>query len=1055
MNTYSTLYLHLILYRSSTPVAPALESKIRKLLQSIEQNPPTAISSDPGNSDRQERFFLFLRPEDVLAVARSLSSEVFSDSGSNSVFEQPQSRASSLSGFPSLASGPLPSNLGDSPYPQSFSMGNPPQSYTWHTQSFGGRPSVSSIGFPSFDRSRSTRPGSSPGFLSDMEKDSPPPFTHDLWLITANREFEGPAPYRGHEAVVLFVDESKPALSLSPLQESTAESNKGSLHGDIAAVQAIHEGDRRLLTAAITRIAESFRKLKQGLPRVHNSLESLRIAFGQLMQKSRLDLDPQTEYFWWNCIRTLNALDAVKVSRFLAHLYQRCCDSMKLKQNLGDQYEEWLYNLRQRSSSQDQVMQKMSLSSQRLRNKMWYVSDVKHSSAYEDAYNVTRTLRAMVEPAEQKAYGMTAWAKQRIRNSFGHERVLSQTLELMTAPKTYGGPKKLSESQVQITTEWLLTNSIENFCRGEERIHRFCYEIQKCVKRLAGEAMLETPVLWSSVLFQNEKAEHGIPGSAGQRQSQEPPSWRTDFSYPHTWNRAPNLPGSSPNLTFQDADNSMGFHAGVSNLNTSPQAFTVSPNTQHRAPLPRNWALPPSPISPGNIKTSNEGSSLRRRAFLQNLRSHLTSLLLSDLGSILWAKGSETDLWVNGIGLPLRANAQSRNVSAPEIDSFRRLASPNVNPDAPLKTSTHDDFQDPTLSGHVRTHDSGVLGQTSQEAFPFSAIFKTLIKRFRLSPNPQSKLQYLYELFLLAGYHCQAERFQVSLAGNQENKDRDGDQNDMGDASVVGLGVPRTRLTRLQEVAANCEDRRQGSLANSRSVAATPGSHPTALPAPRLNDSSLIALVKSMFASDDYRPSTFFRDLQFIAALTPSSILDYTPQGTAFWTVGLAAMSVKSSSCKSMTDEAMQILEYHYGNSHQKEPGKLRRGSQGMTAAAAHTISQVDLFGSTLQDAARLLTVSALEGDPTAARELALFHLTHPELVSRVTLPLSRPSDVFRAKHGGAAERGHRGGNGEDSGVLDPITFAVVFHWMEFAANAGDADAITFWKENGGLGTAL
>ena len=1041
--------IHTLCDRSSTPVNPTLEAKIRKLLESFEVVPPTTSERNEGETYSQNKHFLFLRPEDVLAISRSLSSEAYLDSSSNSVFEHPSSRASSIFGLPSFSSGPVPSNVGESPYlraPGNMMM----QSNTWHTPSVGGRPSIANSTY-FFDRNQAIRPDSSGGVL-DLEKENIPSFTHDLWLITANREFQGPGPRKRHEAMVLFISPLNGDLSLSPFRTASQPIGNQGEERSFGTLPGMPYGDSVLLATALSRIAGDFRGPGGDFNESSDNLERLTSTFEQNLRQSRSMFDFQAEYFWWNCLRTLHTLDSKIVQKFLVQVFQRRQLLVEVKQNLSDQYEEWLYTLRQRSKAQDQTTQRVSLSSKNLRNKMWYTSDVRNSAAYEDAYNITRALKAMLEPVEQRSSGMTAWARQRIRNSFGHERVLSQTLELMTAPKTYGGPNKLSESQVQITTDWLLADSIENFCRGEERIHRFCYEIQKCVKRLAGEAVLDSPVLWSSPLYQIEKAEHGIAGNAGHRHSQEAPPWNTDFSYLHTWNMPPNLAGQSPPLSFQTADSPSSTRSGASNIHAISDPshnLGTSPQMQGRSFVPRNWALPPSPISPGNVKTSSEGSSLRRRAFLQNLRTHLTSLLLSDLGSLLWSRGSDTDSWINGLGSPAQLDAPSNRSSLSVSKPFGGRVSLSSDP----QIASTDEGS--TILGSLgRPPNSATpITDLSLKPFDFSDTFKMLLKRFQLTPNPQSKLQHLYELFMMAAYSCQAKQYQDSLDDSHPDIGEKATQGGITD-SVMGFGAPRTRLTRLQEVAANCEDRRKSSLANQQSQAYSRNSHSTALPAPQLNDPALTALIQSIFADAEMRPPTLFRDLQFIASLTPSSTLDYTPQGTAFWTVGLAAMSIKTAKSRSMTDRAMQILEFHYGNSNQNEPARLRRGSQELAAMSASSLSQQDLLGTTLQDAARLLTVSALEGDPAAARELALFHLTHPELVSRITLPLSRPSDVFRAKHGGASDRGHRSG-GEDSGGLDPITFAVVFHWMEFAANAGDTDAITFFKENEGLGQAL
>ena len=1000
-----------------------------------------------------ERLFLFLRPEDVLAISRSLSSETYEDSARSSVLNH-SSRASSIYGLPSLSGGSTLSGIQDASLWQSFPQSSPAYSQTWHPQASDHRSSIVNLEYGPPSRGHSVRPDSSAGLLGDPEKDSPLPFTHDLWLLAAHRDYPGTGPTRRHEAAVFFIGDTGSELSLSPFG-APDEIRRGSSdsHRYVESLEGIHHGDSMLLVAALSRISDTFRRFDQDPFRSSDGLQSFQEILDRELEKSRSQFDFQLEYFWWNCQQILRALEPGVSTRFLAHVFQNNNDALNLKEGLSNQYEKWLSILRQRSHTQDQTTQGISLRSKQLRNKMWYASDVKHSSAYEDAQNITRALKAMVEPAEQRSNGMAAWARQRIRNSLGHERLLSQTLELMTAPKTYGGPNKLSESQVQITNDWLLNDNVENFCRGEERIHRFCYEIQKCVKRLAGEAMSDSPVLWSSILYQSEKVEYGIAGNSGQRHPQEQLPWTPDFSQSSGWSPGSNYPANSPNLSFQHTDTPSALHSGSPGvyMNAGARNLGASPVIQSKPFVPRNWTLPPSPISPGNIKTSNEGSSTRRRSFLQSLRAHLTSLLLSDLGSILWNRGTETDLWMNGEGLPSWPDLRSNDIA-----STLKKVDPASTLDPVIAHPLEPNGELRSASESVQRLVNPPFGRES-EAMPsyrFSETFGVLLKRFQLSPSPQSKLQYLYELFLLAAFNCQAEKYKLSL-GSPSQKSEDISRHNVA-AKVVGFGVPRTRLTRLQEVAANCEDRRVGSLENIKSTPATIFSG-TALPIPRFDDPTLTTLIESIFANSEYRPKQFFRDLQYIASLTPSSTLDYTPHGAAFWTIGLAAMSVKSAKCKAMTDHAMHILQFHYGNGKQKEPARLRRGSQELaTVAATHPFSHRDLSGTTLKDAARLLTVSALEGDPTAARELALFHLTHPELVSRVTLPLSRPSDVFRVKHGGnSSERGHRSTNSEDSGVLDPITFAIVFHWMEFAANAGDADAITFFKENEVLGKAL
>ena len=249
------------------------------------------------------------------------------------------------------------------------------------------------------------------------------------------------------------------------------------------------------------------------------------------------------------------------------------------------------------------------------------------------------------------------------------------------------------------------------------------------------------------------------------------------------------------------------------------------------------------------------------------------------------------------------------------------------------------------------------------------------------------------------------------------------------------VSVPRTKATSLEEVVANCFERRAGTL-KSRSPNRIPSPEGasfchTEFEIPDTDD--IVNTLLAIFRDSNCRPQTLFRDLQLIAAFVPSEILDQTPKGKAFWDAGLAALALKEDLCESMIDRANQITTHHIS-------GK---------KDAMHDSSIPQPFANvTLKDAAELWIITAKEGSPTAARELGLFYLTHPELLPRVTLPLSKPKDVFRS-----VMSNDRSSN--ESGALDPLTFAVVFHWMELAANGGDKDAKDFLRGNGELSAVM
>lgn len=249
--------------------------------------------------------------------------------------------------------------------------------------------------------------------------------------------------------------------------------------------------------------------------------------------------------------------------------------------------------------------------------------------------------------------------------------------------------------------------------------------------------------------------------------------------------------------------------------------------------------------------------------------------------------------------------------------------------------------------------------------------------------------------------------------------------------SLRSKSVPRTKANSLEEVIANCTERRAGTL-KYKAPKVAPAIVPSEIGTAEPNTSSTDDIVNTLytiFRDPTLRPQTLFRDLQYIAAFIPASTLDQTAHGKAFWDAGLAALALKEDLCDSMVRHANTITAYHISPRASLDP------------AADNAVA-----ATTLQDAANLWLVTAKEGSPVAARELGLFYLTHPELLPRVTMPFSKAKDVFRAVMANDTRVGDK-----EKGALDPYTFAVVLHWMEIAANGGDKDAGDFLRGNGEL----
>jgi chromatin assembly factor 1 subunit A len=161
----------------------------------------------------------------------------------------------------------------------------------------------------------------------------------------------------------------------------------------------------------------------------------------------------------------------------------------------------------------------------------------------------------------------------------------------------------------------------------------------------------------------------------------------------------------------------------------------------------------------------------------------------------------------------------------------------------------------------------------------------------------------------------------------------------------------------------------------------------------------------------ELQPKTLFRDLQFISAFVPSETLNKTDSGTAFLQFGLAALSLKDEVCFSMVELADRIVSQELN----------RRHSQAFDVNPRPQ--------DPVEDAARMWIITAKEGNPVAQRELAILYLTHPEILPRVTLPLTLPRDTFKA------EMMYRRDKNSKS---DPQSMCLALHWMQLSASGGD-----------------
>lgn len=181
-----------------------------------------------------------------------------------------------------------------------------------------------------------------------------------------------------------------------------------------------------------------------------------------------------------------------------------------------------------------------------LRTKVWYITEVRTHSLWNRAKEVSHALNKGTSPLGSTETGdlpssfstftrahslkrnsstnslsssgafssfkrFTTGTKrdyQTKRQSMSHMSNSSLN-DLMFAPLEFAGPDKLSDREAENTKKWLDGQQIQNFCTGEERIHRFSCEVDDLVKRVIGDAgggrrNRGQSLLTSSVLFRND-----------------------------------------------------------------------------------------------------------------------------------------------------------------------------------------------------------------------------------------------------------------------------------------------------------------------------------------------------------------------------------------------------------------------------------------------------------------------------------------------------------------------------------------------------------------------
>ena len=841
-----------------------------------------------------------------------------------------------------------------------------------------------------------------------------------------------------------------------------------------------------------------------------------------MLEAAKAQCEAQSDFvnahLYWKTLNQLHQISSASLKRdgfaSLLSIFSRGPrDSIRRSTSAIEEYDAWSVWLKQSQERHDVTIESMMKRLKALRDKMWYVTDVRNSAAYDTARNIAIALKCMASP-KKSSYLPAGGARPRNPSRSSTNNFLlkteAQVMDMMAAIEEEGGPNKLSDEQSDKTLVWLSQFGIENFCKGEERIHRFCLEIEACINKLVGDNLMEGPVLWSSELYSRDKrildsgrqkgdlflnglGSLSISGDdANEADSGKRGLRSTDFSRPGLRDLRAMSARNSSQQSFDSGRYSMSRMSTTGDLMDSQDYFgmaspvlTIDSATTFWSPFQTRAQSPTTSISshrPGTSSSTNETVMLReerasqaKQRFLVDLKQTLTSLLISDLGTLVFARGSETDSWFSGnIGQDCmerreraerKARRKIKRRTLEKKKSFRDLRGaqrsdlPLENPDSFAQRmerggsagtrSTEHSTPDvhSTAESSTSDHLVGAPRKTfSKEMdspdFPYRMAFQRLLRMFSVHPNPYAKLNALFELeHLIIAYLTPSAPRRPRI--RQESLTAAPQSPEVQHINAFGhtdTSSTTPRAKNLEEAIGNCRERRASTLIQSE-ISTSPVHRTTeralSLPNPASTD-MIVDVLQDLFRDPEIRPKTLFRDLQFIASFVPAAILDKTERGKAFWDAGLAALGLKQDVCRTLIEIADEIV-VHYTQT--------RKTTTSSTEAVPPTTASGEVMKYSLQDAANMWTITAKEGDPVAERELAIFYLTHPELVERVTAPLSKPRETFKAQvmemHGG----GSTGKEERDRERSDPATMCVAYHWMELSAVGGDELAKKYLRQ--------
>ena len=409
------------------------------------------------------------------------------------------------------------------------------------------------------------------------------------------------------------------------------------------------------------------------------------------------------------------------LSSLLHDIYRDKQQSLDRLSKVMESCDVQLRSMRSYFGNYDSELSTRLRDTDRLRDKMWYVADVRTSAVYDEVRAVASALKVMGKSKRplrtRMAPTLRHWSASKSSTTSLYLKTEAQVIDILSAPPDHGGPNKLSDDQSKALSNWMERNTVENMCRGEERLHKLCMEIRKAVDQLTAA----NSTLMSSALFSHGK----LQTSPQPVRSSSSPFW-TPQGNAGRFDLLTLRTSIQPSIDAASTTSSHPLSARSSRdyLETRSPTLTNKSSAPFWSPVMTEAQSPSSATSVGSSQTqAARDVPSRAQGFasqsssentIEMLRQRTTSLLLSDLAGALFNEGSETDraFWT-GLGGDL-------------------------------------------MEKHLRTLSLGYAIGNADEIpsarFDFEKAFEKLLRQFSASSNPFVKLNYLHDIDTLLAH---------------------------------------------------------------------------------------------------------------------------------------------------------------------------------------------------------------------------------------------------------------------------------------------------------------